>query len=124
MRLGDRLWKELSWRQMREDEPGWSRGEWALWWLDHDEVDEAARVLEPGDAIVVGRNDFRDLSAALSRRGLVAAYEDGRAFVYTREQARQVLGESADVAPDPFGERRPPGRTSPAPGVVSAKRSA
>jgi hypothetical protein len=101
---------------MREEEPGWSRSEWALWWLDHDEVDEAARALEPGDALTITKVDFRDLAAALNRRGLVAVYEDGQAFVYTREQAPQA-------EPVVAGERRPP-RSNPAAPVTAAKRSA
>jgi hypothetical protein len=108
---------------MSEDEPGWSRAEWALWWLDHDEVDEAARVLEPGDSVVVTGTDFRDLSAAVARRGLVAVFEDGRAFVYTREQARQASSDvSSDLGADSLAstERRPPARVAPAPMPVPA----
>jgi hypothetical protein len=107
---------------MNEDEPGWSRGEWALWWLDHDEVDEAARILEPGDTLAVTRADFRDLAAALGRRGLVGLYEDGQVFVYTREQARQVAAES-DLGAVGTSERRPPARTTPMP-APAAKRTA
>jgi hypothetical protein len=94
---------------MREEDPGWSRGEWALWWLDHDEVDEAARALEPGDSIAVAGADLRDLSAALARRGLCAVFEDGQLFVYTQEQAR-ALAHEADLAGMAAGDRRGPGR--------------
>jgi hypothetical protein len=101
----------------RED-PGWSRSEWARWWLDHDEVDEAARALEPGDVLAVGKADFLDLAAALTRRGLTAQYEDGSAFVYTPAQVQQLRTELGDAAaapvPSPSGDRKPPVR-SPAP---------
>jgi hypothetical protein len=52
-----------------------TRTELALWFIDHDEVDEAARVLAPGDELELGRSDYQDLVAALARRGLAAAYD-------------------------------------------------
>ncbi|HEY0705564.1 MAG TPA: hypothetical protein VGG33_02140, partial [Polyangia bacterium] len=67
------------------DEPGWSRSEWARWWLDHDEPDEAARAVEPGDEVKLSRTDALDLAAALARRGLTASYESGVLFVSMRE---------------------------------------
>ena len=97
------------------EEPGWSRSEWARWWIDHDEIDEAARALEAGDVLVVGKADFLDLSAALRRRGLVARYEDGAAFVYTATQEGE--GDAATL------DRRPPLRSTPAQ-PAHAKRSA
>jgi hypothetical protein len=98
----------------RED-PGWSRSEWARWWLDHDEVDEAARALEAGDVLAVGKADFLDLAAALTRRGLTAQYEDGAAFIYTPAQAQQLRAETGDAvaatAPTPSPDRKPPVRS-------------
>ncbi len=92
---------------------GWSRSECARWWLEHDDVDEAARTLEPGDQVAAGKADFRDLREALERRGLTAIYEEGTAFVYTHAQAQRLLEEVAlDCVAS--AERRPPGR-SPAP---------
>jgi hypothetical protein len=105
---------------MHEEEPGWSRSEWAHWWLDHDEVDEAARALEPGDSLAITRADFRDLAAALARRGLVGVFEDGNAFVYTREQV-QTMAAAGDLDAMALGERRPPGRTTPAPTVTTGE---
>jgi hypothetical protein len=113
----------------RED-PGWSRSEWARWWLNHDEVDEAARVLEPGDVLSVGKADFLDLAAALLRRGLTARYEDGAAFVYTPAQAQQLGGETnvggdamnAPAVTSPAA-RKPPARSA-APEAPRAKRTA
>ena len=93
------------------EDPGWSRTEWARWFLEHDEVDEAARVLQPGDELAVTKIDFRDLAAALGRRGLAALYEDGCAFVYTPEEARAVQTKMA-VEAAAASERRPATRSS------------
>ena len=79
-----------------QDEPGWNRSEWARWWLDHDEADEAARALEPGDEVVLPRNDSRDLAAALSRRGLAATYESGVLFVNAAGAADGTTSSAAD----------------------------
>ena len=106
-----------------QEDPGWSRSEWARWWIDHDEVDEAARALEPGDVLVLGQSDFLNLRAALVRRGLTAHYEDGSAFVYTPAQAQQLLTDEAGPAAAPSEGRKPPVRSS-APPAARAKRSA
>ena len=113
------------------DEPGWSRSEWARWWIDHDEIDEAARMLDPGDVLPLGKADFLDLAAALGRRGLTALYEDGAAFVYTAAQAQHLQAEAGiDSAVAGLGafaggpiERKPPAR-SPAPPATRAKQTA
>jgi hypothetical protein len=125
----------VSWWAMNDrEDPGWSRSEWARWWLNHDEVDEAARVLEPGDVLPVGKADFLDLAAALLRRGLTARYEDGAAFVYTPSQAQQ-LGDETNVGSGALdtsaggpavtspGARKPPARSA-APEAPRAKRTA
>jgi hypothetical protein len=106
-----------------QEDPGWSRSEWARWWIDHDEVDEAARALEPGDVLVLGQSDFLNLRAALVRRGLTAQYEDGSAFVYTPAQAQQLQAEQGGALSTPSDARKPPAR-SPAPPTARAKRSA
>jgi hypothetical protein len=101
------------------DEPGWSRAEWAHWWLDHDEPDEAARSLEPGDEVAISRIDALDLAAALDRRGLGAAYESGVLFVSSRDEA--------PVEQSDRGQRRPPLRAPTPIGHAihaGAKRSA
>jgi hypothetical protein len=58
-----------------------TRTELALWFIDHDEVDEAARVLAPGDELELGRSDYLDLADALARRGLTAAYDHPHVLV-------------------------------------------
>jgi hypothetical protein len=95
-----------------DSETWWTRAEWARWFIDHDEVDEAARVLEPGDELALGPTAYLDLAAALSRRGLAASYEQG------------CLRVRASAATE--GGRKPPARIAPpAPASVSAgKRSA
>ena len=94
---------------MTQDEQGWSRSEFARWFLDHDQVDEAARVLEPGDRLPLGRSDYLDLEAALTRRGLAAHYEAGHL---------QVLpGNAAATSP-----RKPPRRTTPVPNPSAAAK--
>ena len=106
-----------------QEDPGWSRSEWARWWIDHDEVDEAARALEPGDVLPVGKADFLDLSAALVRRGLTARYEDGSAFVYTPAQAQQLRAEMGEPSQAPEA-RKPPARSPAPPPAKRAKQSA
>jgi hypothetical protein len=86
-----------------------SRADLARWFLAHDEVDEAARVLEPGDELELGDSDHRDLAAALARRGLGARYEARRVVV------------AAPVAPaeGAMPPRKPPARaTAPAPTAI------
>ena len=80
---------------MRAGDQLWTRGEWARWFIERDEVYEAARVLEPGDELTLGRCDYLDLAAALSCRGLVARYQERRVTVLW-----------PDVALD--GPRKPP----------------
>jgi len=60
---------------MTGQEEALARTELALWFIDHDEVDEAARVLAPGDELDLGRSDYLDLADALARRGLTALYD-------------------------------------------------
>jgi hypothetical protein len=88
----------------------WTRAEWARWFIDHDEVDEAARVLEPGDELALGHSAFQDLAAALARRGLAASYEAGRLQV----RPPALAG----------GARKPPARISPAAPAAAGKRTA
>ena len=84
----------------------WTRADWARWFVDHDEVDEAARVLEPGDEVTLGRGDSLALAAALSRRGIPFSYELGRLV---------VRGDAA--------ARRPPLRAVP-PSASASKKTA
>jgi hypothetical protein len=60
---------------------GWTRADWARWFVFQDEVDEAARVLQPGDGMLLGRSDYLNLTAALERRGLSAIYDEGQGLV-------------------------------------------
>jgi hypothetical protein len=73
----------------------WTRADWARWFVDHDEVDEAARVLEPGDELTLGESDALALVAALSRRGLGASQERGRLVV--RGDARRPPQRATSV---------------------------
>ena len=57
---------------------GTTRLEVARWFIDHDEIDEAARVLQPGDELDLGHSDALALAAALGRRGLSATQEERR----------------------------------------------
>jgi hypothetical protein len=66
---------------MATQDEGWTRADFARWFIDHDQIDEAARVLEPGDQLALGRSDYLDLAAALGQRGLSARYEDRQATV-------------------------------------------
>jgi hypothetical protein len=86
---------------MTGDDDRGARAELARWFIDHDEVDEAARVLGPGDELVVGASDYLDLAAALGRRGLTATYHARRARVAPAGD----LGATA---------RKPPRRTTAA----------
>lgn len=96
---------------MTSPDPGWTRAEWARWFLDHDEVDEAARVLAPGDELSLGASDQRDLAAALARRGLSAALQDRRLVV------QPAASPALAAAP-----RRPPARAAAAPAIPAAKK--
>lgn len=96
-----------------DDEQGWTRVDFARWFVEHDDVDEAARMLEPGDELVLGQSDFLDLAAALDRRGLSATYEDRRVSV------RAGQGAMATTT------RRPPLRTpSAAPTTTATTKKA
>ena len=64
---------------MGGNEDRWTRADWARWFVYRDEVDEAARVLEVGDELLLGRSDYLNLIAALSRRGLTATTTTGTA---------------------------------------------
>ena len=88
---------------------GTTRVELARWFIDHDQVDEAARVLAPGDELELGRTDYLDLAGALARRGLAASYDERR--------VRVSEGSLAATA------RKPPGRSTPVPST-SAKKTA
>jgi hypothetical protein len=93
------------------DDDGILRTDFARWFIDHDEVDEAAQVLAPGDQLQLGRSDYLDLAAALGRRGLAASYE--APFVVVKARGAEGAG----------GARKPPARIAPAP-VTSAKKTA
>jgi hypothetical protein len=98
---------------MTPDDESSSRAELARWFIDHDEVDEAARVLAPGDELVLGKSDFLDLAAALGRRGLAGEL---RASPRARAGARGDAGGAirhahhrptpASAAHDPERARR------------------
>jgi hypothetical protein len=96
---------------MTRQEEGAARTELALWFIDHDEVDEAARVLAPGDELDLGQSDYLDLAAALARRGLTVAYE--------HPHVRVLAPDGASLSATP---RRPPARTVPA--ARAAKKTA
>jgi hypothetical protein len=93
------------------DEEAWTRADWARWFVEHDDVDEAAHVLQPGDGLFLGHSDYLSLDAALVRRGLSATYHLGRV---------RVNAATSDSA---MGARRPPVRATPAV-PTAAKRSA
>jgi hypothetical protein len=93
-----------------DDQPS-TRADWARWFLFRDEPDEAARVLEPGDELELARSDYLDLAAALSRRGLTATYEGGRAVVRSEAQ-------------DPAADGRKPPLRAPAGSPALAKKTA
>jgi hypothetical protein len=95
---------------MAED-AGWSRADVARWFVHRDEVDEAARALEPGDELVLGDSDARNLAAALARRGLSAQRDGGRLLV--------MRSETIDA---PASARKPPQRATPAIAPAAAKK--
>jgi hypothetical protein len=84
------------------------RSELARWFIDHDEVDEAARVLAPGDELALGQSDALNLVAALGRRGLRGAHDGLRV---------RVQEPSLSATP-----RRPPVRATPVPGRAASLR--
>jgi len=107
---------------MTRDE-GWTRAAVARWFVHHDDVDEAARVLEPGDELLLGKSDYLDLAAALSRRGLSASYDCGRVSVLAPEVAQEDWGEAiAGLATG--GLRKPPLRADPGVASTAAKKIA
>lgn len=92
------------------DRAAQTRAELALWFIDHDEIDEAARVLCPGDELDLGESDYLALSAALTRRGLSTSYE--------HPHVRVVVAEGLAATP-----RKPPARAV-GNGVGAAKKTA
>jgi hypothetical protein len=104
---------------MAEKDAGWTRAEWARWFIEHDEVDEAARVLEPGDQLELGHSDYLGLAAALGRRGMNASYESHQVRVEGRAEGRvdQMSGELSN------GSRKPPVRQTPT-GTPAVKKLA
>jgi hypothetical protein len=78
---------------MATDDDACARTEFARWFLEHDEVEEAARVLEPGDELALGSSDSLALTAALSRRGLAAHYQLGRLSVLAPQALRTPASE-------------------------------
>jgi hypothetical protein len=100
-----------------EDDGTWTRADWARWFIEHDDVGEAARVLEPGDGLFLGRSDYLSLDAALARRGLSASYDFGRVVVRAPAVTDPVARDLA------ANSRKPPARAVPfAPS--SAKKTA
>jgi hypothetical protein len=75
----------------------WTRADWARWFVFHDEPDEAARILEPGDELELGRSDSLDLVAAIGRRGLSAAYDGQRVSVSGDATSRKPPQRAAAV---------------------------
>jgi hypothetical protein len=94
---------------MAEKDAGWTRSDWARWFIEHDEVDEAARVLEPGDQLELGHSDYLGLAAALGRRGMSASYEGHQLQVGARAEGR-VDAMSGQLS---NGSRKPPARQTP-----------
>ncbi len=90
---------------MAEDDQALTRGELARLLVERDDVDEAARVLLPGDDVDLGKSDALALAAALRRRGLDV-----------RHGARGLTV----VAPSTL--RRPPARVLPAPATAPASK--
>jgi hypothetical protein len=103
---------------MAEKDTGWTRAEWARYFVEHDEVDEAARVLEPGDQLRLGESDCLGLMAALGRRGMTARYEGHEVRVGER-----VEGGTAPMAGELNGGRKPPLRQTPV-GTPAVKKLA
>jgi hypothetical protein len=78
---------------------GWTRADWARWFVFQDEVDEAARVLQPGDGMLLGRSDYLNLVAALERRGLSATYDEAQGLVSVVPVAGQAGRKGPARAP-------------------------
>jgi hypothetical protein len=95
---------------MTGPEEAQTRTELALWFIDHDEVDEAARVLAIGDELELGRSDYLDLMAALGRRGLTASYE--------HPMVRVLAAEGGGLA---AAARKPPARAVPSTPAAAKK---
>jgi hypothetical protein len=96
---------------MTGDDDDWTRADWARWFVYRDEVDEAARVLQPGDELALGKSDYLNLAEALTRRGLSATYDLGRVLVH--------VPDPAEVA----SSRKPPIRAAAA-SANQAKKTA
>lgn len=94
-----------------DDESG-TRVELARWFLDRDQVDEAAATLAAGDELELGTSDALNLKAALARHGLAASYE-----------RRRLSVGAADPAALVSSPRKPPGRVPPA-AAPAAKKTA
>jgi hypothetical protein len=101
---------------MAGDDQGWARADCARWFVYHDDVDEAARALEPGDELPLGKSDGLNLVAALSRRGLAARYELGHVRVAQAQGARE--GRTDIVTSE---GRKPPARARTTPAAASKR---
>jgi hypothetical protein len=101
----------------RDSTAPWTRAEWARWFIEHDEVDEAARVLEPGDQLELGQSDYLGLAAALGRRGLGARYE-GRQLQVEAAGAGRTAAMTGELS---NGGRKPPARQTPS-GTPAVKK--
>jgi hypothetical protein len=99
---------------MTADDQDETRAACARWFVEHDEVDEAARVLEPGDELELGRSDYLNLAAALARRGLAASYEGGRVSVRAGAPAGELVN----------GPRKPPARVGEGASPAASKKTA
>jgi hypothetical protein len=81
-------------------EQSWTRADWARWFVHRDEVDEAARLLEPEDTVPLGRSDAANLTAALERHGLSGSYDDSqRALTVLRSSTRKPPARAPGLAP-------------------------
>jgi hypothetical protein len=89
-------------------EESWTRADWARWFVHGDQVDEAARVLEPGDAVPLGKSDGANLAAALERRGLAGSYDEAERQVTVLRPA----------------QRKPPARAPALSPASAAKKTA
>lgn len=95
----------------------WTRADWARWFIERDEVDEAARVLQAGDQLELGRSDYLGLAEALGRRGLGASYEGRVVRIESRshEAAEPSAGSDTGSMTGALanGNRKPPARQTP-----------
>jgi hypothetical protein len=108
---------------MAEKDAGWTRSEWARWFIEHDEVDEAAGVLEPGDQLELGHSDYLGLAAALGRRGMGASYEGRQVEVNARPEVRAEVRTAPMAGELTNGSRKPPARQTPT-GTAAIKQRA